>query len=180
MTPHLRGTFEITIAMVISGTVGWFVLQTDLPAQAVVFWRCLFGALAMLLACAYSGLLKPTYFKQQPIIWILLGGLALALNWILLFAAYRHTSIAVTTIVYHTQPFILVLLDLIALKETIRPSKLAWMALAFIGMGFIVLGKQNTDITGTDYLVGVSLALGAAFFYAIAALITKKLKHIPP
>lgn len=53
-----RGTLEMTAAMLISGTVGWFVLAADQPAAAVVFWRCLFGALALLLACAGLGLLR--------------------------------------------------------------------------------------------------------------------------
>lgn len=48
----------MAIAMIISGTVGWFVLATDLPALTVVFWRCAFGALAMALVCAAQGLLR--------------------------------------------------------------------------------------------------------------------------
>ena len=36
-----RGTLEMTAAMLISGTVGWFVLAADQPAAAVVFWLSL-------------------------------------------------------------------------------------------------------------------------------------------
>ncbi|XDZ52209.1 DMT family transporter [Neisseriaceae bacterium CLB008] len=180
MNPHLRGSIEMSVAMAISGTIGWFVLQTGLPAQAVVFWRCLFGAAAMFAACAYAGLLQPKYFSRNQVAWILLGALALIANWILLFAAYRHTSIAVATVVYHTQPFMLVLLSLILFRETLKRPQLAWLTLAFGGMLLIIIGKQSSAHAGTDYLLGVGLALGAAFFYAIAALITKRLTGTPP
>ncbi len=169
----------MAVAMVISGTVGWFVLQTGLPAQTVVFWRCAFGALAMLLVCACLGLLKPTALSRPQLAWALLGGVALVLNWTLLFAAYQHASIAITTVVYHTQPFMLVLLSLCLFKEGVRATQLVWLGLAFIGMILIVLGKGGHFAHG-DYLIGVALALGAAFFYAVAALITKRLHQTPP
>lgn len=180
MNTQTRGTLEMTIAMIISGTVGWFVLQTGLAAQTVVFWRCAFGALAMLLACAYLGLLKPRVLSRNQLAWALLGGVALVLNWTLLFAAYQHASIAVATVVYHTQPFMLVLLSLVLFKEAISVAKLSWLGLAFGGMVLIVVGKNSVDSGNGDYLVGVALALAAAFFYAIAALITKRLKNTPP
>ncbi|MBP6116106.1 MAG: DMT family transporter [Neisseriaceae bacterium] len=180
MNAYWRGTLDMTMAMIISGTVGWFVLQTHLPAQTVVFWRCLFGAVAMLLVCLSLGLLKPASFNRRQLLWMVLGALALVLNWTLLFAAYRHTSIAVTTVVYHTQPFILVLLSLILFKEALGRHRLAWLTLAFMGMLLIVLGKPSLAEVSGDYLTGLGLALGAAFFYAIAALITKRLQHTPP
>lgn len=39
-----RGSFEMTAAMLISGTIGWFVLVSGQPVLDVVFWRCVFGA----------------------------------------------------------------------------------------------------------------------------------------
>jgi hypothetical protein len=35
-----RGSFEMTAAMLISGTIGWFVLVSGQPVLDVVFWRC--------------------------------------------------------------------------------------------------------------------------------------------
>ena len=43
-----RGTVEMTAAMLISGTIGWFVVMSGQPVSGVVFWRCLFGALTLL------------------------------------------------------------------------------------------------------------------------------------
>lgn len=54
-----RGSLEMIAAMLISGTIGWFVLVSGLPVAEVVFWRCVFGAGALLVICAVLGFLKP-------------------------------------------------------------------------------------------------------------------------
>ncbi|MBT2305468.1 hypothetical protein J7E70_34305 [Variovorax paradoxus] len=55
-----------------------------------------------------------------------------------------------------------------------------WLGLAFIGVVLIALAKSDADYIGTDYVAGILMALGAAFFYALAAIITKKLSDTPP
>lgn len=54
-----RGSLEMIVAMLISGTIGWFVLVSGQPVLEVVFWRCVFGAGALLGICASLGLLSP-------------------------------------------------------------------------------------------------------------------------
>ena len=110
----------MTAAMIISGTVGWFVLAAGVSPRAAVFWRCLFGALAMLAVCGWLGQLRPRLLSRRQAGLCVLGGVALALNWTLLFGAYGHASISVATIVYHTQPFMLVALGALLQGETGR------------------------------------------------------------
>jgi hypothetical protein len=43
-----RGSLEMIAAMLISGTIGWFVLMSGQPVINVVFWRCAVGALVLL------------------------------------------------------------------------------------------------------------------------------------
>ena len=43
-----RGTAEMMGAMLIAGTIGWFVVMSGQPVSGVVFWRCFFGALTLL------------------------------------------------------------------------------------------------------------------------------------
>jgi len=75
---------------------------------------------------------------------------------------------------------LLVMLAAVFLGEKITVQKLAWLSVAFVGMLAIVTAHGDQQNTGDDYLVGVALALGAAFLYAIAALIIKRLKEVPP
>ena len=54
-----RGSLEMVAAMLISGTIGWFVLVSGQPVLEVVFWRCVFGAVTLLLICAAMGFSNP-------------------------------------------------------------------------------------------------------------------------
>ncbi|MDY4383296.1 DMT family transporter [Pectobacterium brasiliense] len=180
MAPQTRGTIEMAIAMIISGTVGWFVLTAGQPAMTVVFWRCAFGALTMLIVCGLLGLLRRGIISRKQAGIAVLGGLALVFNWTLLFGAYAHASIAVATVVYHTQPFMLLGLGAIFFRETLTLNKIGWLLCAFSGIVLIVSAQAGGDSNDKSYLSGVLMALGAAFFYAVAAAITKKLSGIPP
>ncbi|HGE8462176.1 DMT family transporter [Serratia nevei] len=179
MKTKTRGAVQMILAMTISGTVGWPVLVLGQPPATVVFWRCAFGALAMLAACAALGQLKQGAINRRQLAFAILGGIALVLNWTLLFAAYQHASIAVATVTYHVQPFMLVALGALLFGEKLTAHRLSWLLLAFAGMVLIVTGRQNSA-GSDDYLLGVALALGAALMYAIAAAIVKRLAALPP
>lgn len=180
MKDAARGTAEMTAAMLILGTIGWFVVLSGQQAANVVFWRCVFGAATLLLICAASGFLRRDIITYRQFAIAAMGGIAIVLNWLLLFGSYSHASISIATAVYNTQPFMLVALGALFMGERPTVSKLSWLCLAFVGMLLIVQAKPNASYLGTDYLTGIAMALGAAFFYALAAIITKRLSGIPP
>lgn len=176
----VRGSVEMTAAMVISGTIGWFVLMSGQPVFSVVFWRCAIGALTLLAVCGALGLLRPSVISPKLLGLAVIGGIAIVLNWVLLFAAYSRASIAIATTVYNVQPFMLVALGALIFKEKLTVTKLAWLALAFAGMLLIVQAKPGGAYSGSDYMTGIALSLGAAFLYAIASIVAKQLKGTPP
>lgn len=175
MHHNTRGILEMSAAMILSGTIGWMVVASQRPVVEVVFWRCFFGALCLLLICWRMAYLRRAMMSPRQ--WgLAIGvGLAIVLNWLLLFAAYAHTSISVATLVYNTQPFMLLALSAVLLRERIRTRHLAWLLLSFAGVLLIVQARP-----GGAYLYGILLALGAALCYAIAALLTKILQGVPP
>ncbi|WP_434630498.1 DMT family transporter [Pseudomonas sp. Z1-29] len=175
-----RGSLEMTAAMLISGTIGWFVLVSGLPVLDVVFWRCVFGAGTLLLICAGFGFLRRDILTRTTFLLAVLSGVAIVGNWVLLFASYSRASIAIGTAVYNVQPFMLVGLAALFLGEKITAQKLFWLAVSFLGMLAIVSAHGEQGQGGEDYLVGIALALGAAFLYAVAALIIKRLTGTPP
>jgi len=175
-----RGSAEMVAAMLISGTIGWFVLMSGQAALDVVFWRCLFGAVTLALICGRLGLLRPGTIPLKLVGLAAIGGVAIVLNWVLLFAAYSRASISIATAVYNTQPFMLVGFGALFLGERLTLNKLGWLGLAFAGMLLIVQAKPGAGFNGTDYATGIAMALGAAFFYAVAAIVAKRLKGTPP
>ncbi|NWE13715.1 DMT family transporter [Pseudomonas yamanorum] len=175
-----RGSWEMVAAMLISGTIGWFVLVSGLPVVEVVFWRCVIGAVTLLVVCWLMGYLRLELLSYAKLGLAMLSGVAIVGNWLLLFESYAKASISISTAVYNVQPFMLVMLAAVFLGEKITVQKLAWLSVAFVGMLAIVTAHGDQQNTGDDYLAGVGLALGAAFLYAIAALIIKRLKEVPP
>lgn len=187
MDSTVRGTVEMTAAMVILGTIGWFVVMSGEPIMDVVFWRCAFGAITLLIICAALGLLRGSLSLRIVAI-SALGGAAIVVNWLLLFSSFSRASISIATAVYNTQPFMLVGFGSLFFSERLTLTKLAWLGIAFAGLLLIVQGSPdagsdagpNTGNFGTDYFIGIAMALGAAFFWAVAAIVTKKLKGTPP
>ncbi|MER9878766.1 DMT family transporter [Mesorhizobium sp. M0118] len=179
MDNTVRGTIEMTAAMAILGTIGWFVVLSGQPIMDVVFWRCAFGAVTLLIICAALGLLRGRLSLRIVAI-AALGGAAIVINWLLLFSAFSRASISIATAVYNTQPFMLVGFGALFFSERLTVTKLTWLGIAFAGMLLIVQAAPDAGDHGTDYFTGIAMALAAAFFWAVAAIVTKKLKGTPP
>ncbi|MBR7551145.1 EamA family transporter, partial [Mycobacterium tuberculosis] len=106
-----------------------------------------FGALTLLGVCTALGLLRPNVISLKLFGLAVLGGSAIVLNWVLLFAAYSRASIALATTVYNVQPFMLVVLGALIFKEKLTFTKLFWLAVAFAGMLLIVQAKPGGNYT---------------------------------
>ena len=171
-----RGVWQMSLAMIISGSIGAFVLLSGLPVIDVVFWRCLIGALTLLLFIVLS---RQPFSRLTRLTFMLavFGGIALVINWLLLFAAYSRISIGMATVVYNTQPFMLVLMGML-LGERVSAAKWGWLLLAFGGV-VILLSSELAPSHGASLASGILLALGAAFFYALTAIIARKLHPLP-
>lgn len=171
------GVWQMSLAMLISGSIGAFVLLSGLPVMEVVFARCLIGGVTLLLFIRLSR--EPlTRLSRLTLLLMAAGGVAVVINWLLLFASYRHLSIGLSTVIYNTQPFMLVLMSML-LGERVSSVKWAWLTLAFGGVVLVLSSELSAAHQGNG-LLGVAMALGAAFFYALTALITRQLRQVSP
>ncbi|WP_404653903.1 DMT family transporter [Raoultella terrigena] len=177
MKNTVTGVWQMSLAMIISGSIGAFVLLSGLPVIDVVFWRCLIGALTL---AGFISLSRQPFSQltRLTLLLAIIGGVALVINWLLLFAAYARISIGMATVVYNTQPFMLVLMGILA-GERVALIKWGWLALAFFGV-VVLLSSELMQAHGGQLAAGIALALGAAFFYALTAMIARKLRPLPP
>lgn len=177
MKHTVTGVWQMSLAMIISGSIGAFVLLSGLPVIDVVFWRCLIGSLTL---AGFITLSRQPFSQltRLTLLLAILGGVALVINWLLLFAAYARISIGMATVVYNTQPFMLVLMGMLA-GERVALIKWGWLALAFFGV-VVLLSSELMQAHGGQLAAGIALALGAAFFYALTAMIARKLRPLPP
>ncbi len=114
-----KGVGQMSLAMLISGSIGAFVLLSGLPVTEVVFWRCVIGAVTLYMFIRLSR--KPfSPLTRTTLLLAIFGGVALVVNWLLLFAAYERISIGLSTVVYNTQPFMLVLMGMFLRRRADR------------------------------------------------------------
>jgi drug/metabolite transporter (DMT)-like permease len=176
-TDSRSGTWRMLVAMALSGTIGLLVVESGQPPEVVVFFRCLIGGAGLLAWLAWTRGWLP--MSRRDLGWLVLGGAALVVNWLCLFSAYRYTSISVATVVYHTQPFMLVALAALFQGERIAAGRLPWLVLAMVGV-VLSSGLEWGSGSVRPAWQGVALACTAAVLYAIVTLATQRLKHLPP
>ena len=186
------GSIELTLAMILSGTIGYFVISSGQSVWNVIFFRCVIGAVFLGGYAYYAGLIRREFFQRNAILLILLGGITLVGNWIFLFASFHYIPFSIATVAYHMQPLFLVLAGALLTKDKLSVSLLLWLALAFTGLFLIVeldlneirtLFSTDSNLAFQDNepsaLIGLLLALGAALLYTVTTLITKKVSQIP-
>ena len=170
------GVWRMVLAMLMSGTIGLFVVESGQNNTTVVFWRCLIGGGALLAYLTWRRQWQRLSVSNSG--WLLLGGLALVANWFCLFGAYHLSSISIATLVYHTQPFFLLLIVALSQRQAIIPAQWLLLLLAFCGVAL----TTGLDLSGSgeQMWLGVGLAAMAAALYAVATLTTRKLTGVPP
>lgn len=159
-------------SMVIFSTIGLIRRSIPLPSATLAFLRGLIGMISLVVILA---LLKKPFDRaaiRKRLVWLLLSGALLGLNWILLFEAYAYTSVAVATLCYYMAPIFIILASPFLLKEKLSAAKLACVAAALAGM-VLVSGALGTG--GSVSLRGVALGLAAAVLYAAVVLCNKRL-----
>lgn len=149
----------------------------SLPTEIVVVFRGLIGT-AFILAVL---LIAKRRFDVAPVKanlkWLAAGGISLGLNWVLLFAAYRATTVAVASLCNYMAPIILIVVAPPLLGEPRSPKKAVCAGIAVIGM-VLVSGVVEGGAEGVN-LQGVLLGLGAAVFATTLVLSNKKLGEMP-
>lgn len=178
MSPITRGVLEMGGAMSLLGSIGYFVLLSGLAPLDVVFWRCGFGLLTLALICSALGLWRRPTWREFGL--AVLGGVAIVLNWVLLFGAYGRASVAVATAVYNLQPFMLMGLGAVVFGERLGAARLAWVGVAFAGVLLIVQARPSAGYVGGSFALGVAMALAAAALWAVAAIVAKQLRGMAP
>ncbi len=165
-------------SMVIFGTVGLFRRSIPWPSGLIATCRGFVGML-FLLGVMAARRQKPDWSairRRLPL--LLLSGAALGLNWMLLFEAYQHTSVATATLCYYMAPVMVLLLSPLLLREKLTARKLLCIAAALAGM-VLSSGVLDAGFSGKKEWLGVLLGLGAAAFYTMVMLCNKRLTDLP-
>ena len=165
----------LAAAMVIFGTIGLMRRAIPLGSATLAAVRGLTGMLFLLLVMRARGeRLRPSALRAEAGL-LIASGACLGVNWILLFEAYNHTSVAVATMCYYMAPTIVLLLSpLLGERLGMRKALCALAALA--GMAAVSGIRPGTGGAAGDP-AGVALGLGAAVFYAGVMLLGRRIRR---
>lgn len=108
---------------------------------------------------------------------LLLSGVFIGFNWILLFEAYRYTSIATATLCYYMAPVLVIIAAPFLFGERLTVKKTTCVLLAVCGATLVSGVFSAGDATASSPR-GILLGLGAAVLYATVVLMNKKLSGI--
>lgn len=176
-----QGIIGLTSAQMILGTLGVCLIESGVDSVSAVYYRCLIGGLVLLTYCAWRGdLLSLRQLPRREVGFAMLTAAMIITNWTLFFEGIRLTSIAVATIVFHVQPFFVVLLGALLLRERVPLVVFGWIALALIGLVFATGISIGEIALESDYLLGLIVTIGAALTYAFVTIIAKGFVHIKP
>ena len=164
--------------MAIFGTIGLFVSYIPLPSSLIALVRAVGGFLFLSVVLLIRRGRLDLVAIRKNLLWLSLSGAFLGFNWILLFEAYHHTSVAVGTLCYYMAPIIVVAVSPFILKERITLQKSICVLVALAGM-ILISGVLSGFISDISELTGILLGLAAAALYASIMLCNKKMVALP-
>lgn len=172
-----KAKIMLLVSMVIYGTIGIFRRYIPLPSGMIALFRAVIGLLFLLVVIKVGRqkISVPAIRRNLKILCI--SGMVMGINWILLFEAYRYTSVATATLCYYMEPIFVILASAFLLKEKLTGKKKVCSLVAFVGM-ILVSGVLQVGISDLSELKGIFLGLGAGLLYAAVILLNKQLKEI--
>lgn len=176
MKTRMNAKVMLSIAMAIFGTLAIFTRNISVSSGELALYRAI---MASILLTGYLAITKQkvdfrAIKKEIPL--LLFSGMAMGINWILLFQAYRYTTVSVATLSYYFAPVIVTVVCPFLFKEKLTKKQIICFVMSTIGL-ILIIGVENLGGGGSD-LVGIMFGLGAAAFYATVILLNKFIKNV--
>lgn len=165
---------KYTIAVVLYGTIGLFLRQISVPSEIVVMCRGLIGSTFILAYMKIRGRKLDLSSIRRNRVWLLVSGICLGLNWVFLFAAYLHTTVAIASLCNYMAPTIVVVIAPALLREPLNKKKIPCVFAAFVGI--VLVSEFWMDHAGN--MLGVLLGLSAAVCFVIIVICNRKMQGI--
>ena len=173
----VRARLSLIGSMCIFGTIGILRRFLPVPSGFLAMFRGVFGTLFLLLLVRLrGGRLSRAAIRANA--WRLcISGALIGINWILMFEAYRYTTVATATLCYYMAPVFTLIAAPVFLHERLTLRKFVCVAAALFGMA-LVSGMSHAGFTGGAEWRGILCALAAALIYAAVVLLNKRVHNI--
>jgi RarD protein len=162
--------------MTVFGTIGLFVRNIGLPSGEIALYRAVLAAILIGLFLLVTKQKIPFGKIKKEIPILVLSGVAMGFNWILLFEAYKYTTVSVATLSYYFAPVIVTLACPILFKEKMGIKQ--WLCFIMSTLGIVLITGIGDLSQGTSHIKGILFGLGAASLYATVILLNKFIKNV--
>lgn len=176
MKENGKARLMLIVSMAVFGTIGLFVKNISVSSGELALYRAVMAVVFILiyLTVTRQKIDFRAIGREAPL--LLLSGAAMGINWILLFEAYRWTSVSIATLSYYFAPVIVMIACPILFRERLTAKQLLCFVLSTAGLVLIVgVTGFNGD---SHHLTGILFGLGAAVFYAAVVLLNKGIKGV--
>ena len=175
MKKMLNPRMLLITSMAIFGTLGPFVRNIPVSSGELALYRAVLAS--VLIGCFLLVTKQRIPFarirKEVPL--LLASGMAMGINWILLFEAYKYTTVSVATLSYYFAPVIVTVVCPVLFKEKLTGKQILCFVMSTLGL---VMITGIGDMGGGNDAVGILFGLGAAVFYASVVLVNKFIKNV--
>ncbi len=170
-----KARLMLIISMTVFGTLGLFVRNIPVSSGELALYRAVLAAVLILGYLLVTGQRIPLGKMKKEIPLLLFSGAAMGFNWILLFEAYKYTTVSVATLSYYFAPVIVTAVCPFLFKEKLTKKQIICFLMSTLG---IVLITGIGDVGGGKDFIGILFGLGAAVFYATVILLNKFIKNV--
>lgn len=171
MNPRLM----LIVSMVIFGTLAPFVRNINVSSGELALYRAILATVLIGFFLLVTRQRIPFGKIKKDIPLLLFSGIAMGINWILLFEAYKYTTVSVATLSYYFAPVIVTVVSPLLFREKLTAKQIICFVMSTAGL---VLITGIGDISGNRHIVGILFGLGAAIFYATVVLLNKFIKNV--
>ena len=176
MKTNTRARLSLITSMAIFGTLAPFVRNIPVSSGELALYRAVLAAALIGLFLLLTHQRIPVRALGRELVLLLFSGMAMGINWILLFEAYKYTTVAISTLSYYFAPVIVTLVCPILFKEILTGKQNLCFVMSTIGLA-LVIGITDLGSGGND-AIGVLFGLGAAVFYAAVILLNKFIRGV--
>ena len=196
-----KARLQLIISMAIFGTLAIFVRNISVSSGELALYRAVLAAILiggyLLITSKKEKNLDRNIEKEEnssiqentkntnllfgictkkELFLLLFSGMAMGFNWILLFEAYKYTSVSAATLSYYFAPIIVTVVCPFLFHEKLTGKQILCFVMSTLGV-FLITGIPDFQNMGRD-TIGILFGLSAAVFYATVILLNKFIKNV--
>ena len=171
-----KARLMLIASMAIFGTLAPFVRRISVSSGELALYRAVLASVLIGFFLLVTKQKIPFRQIRKSVPLLLFSGMAMGFNWILLFEAYKYTTVSVATLSYYFAPVIVTAVCPILFREKLNGRQILCFVMSTLGL-VLVTGLGDLS-AGSSHLTGILFGLGAAVLYATVVLINKFIRDV--